>query len=120
MFTDNKSIIFPSRSEGDLSACHCFDHPIRKDIAEYSSNEWPRHDQTESRDIARGSIDYDYTSRRDDTESWLQRKGLIDCDNSDPDSYWDINEDREPENPEKYAVVEITGDPTVWSVDEEV
>lgn len=120
MKSDNKSTTFNSRTEGDIEPIFCYDQPIRKDIHYRGNKDWPRSDQDDQLNAARTSTDIDYTYRRLDHESWLQRKDMIDDDNFVGSEEWCINEDREKENPEKFGFLDTGDGVSTWSDDEEV
>lgn len=108
MRPDNKVMSFPGRSEGTLEGCFCFDHAIRKELAVGIEDAWPRKDESDPFNIARGVINADYNSHRYDHEAWLYRKsGTNDLENCAFDELYYINECREPEDPDRLAFTEI-------------
>lgn len=103
MKRDNKSISFPGREQNPNDVVYAFDSPILKDIVVAGGDDWPRYDEYDQCH-ARGPIDYDHSSQRVDSESWLVRKTKIDTDNRLNDVY-QIGEHREPEDPDYYGWV---------------
>lgn len=102
---DNKIISFPGRNEGNQKGCLVYDDAVRKDLADAIEWSWPRTDEHDPRNVARGVINHDYTNRRLDEESWMLRRTNDDHENIFADD-WYINEHREKENPDQFAFEE--------------
>lgn len=106
MKKDNKCIGFPARNEGFAECIFNFDQAIRKDIAWGGMTDYPRNDEDDGNVLARDNQDHDYSAKRDDDESWMERR------NSNGDQENQIREEnedyyllvnREPEQPEMFG-----------------
>lgn len=101
MKQDNKYIAFPGRDGDSIEVIYCYDLPILKELANVPADSWPRVDDGDENCIARDVTDIDYSSRRDDLDLDYHRKELIDSDNYIGGEIWDIEDDRNPEDPDR-------------------
>lgn len=103
MKQDNKYVAFPGRDCDSVECVYSYDLPIKKELANLTPDSWPRVDDGDENCIARYVTDIDYNSRRDDPDSWMFRKELMDNDNYTGGETWDIEDDRNPEDPDRSA-----------------
>lgn len=104
MKRDNKCIGFPARNEGFAECIYNFDQAIKKEIAWGGDTDYPRHDEDDGNVLARDRIDHDYTARREDHESWMERrKPNSDLENQHHDEGYYLLINQDPEQPEMFG-----------------